>query len=120
MNRLDKQAFIEFNKALTERKVDKVLAMVAENVSWRMIGSENIKGKASLEAILTQAETDQEFEIDIDHIVLEENKAALNGTIHTMSQHGEWTHYSFCDFYLVDEEFGKIKEIISYVQPLSR
>lgn len=120
MNLLDKQTFIDFNKALTEREVDKVLELVTENVIWKMIGSENIKGKSALKTVLSEVETDANFEIDIDHIILEGNKSALNGTIHSMDRHGEWAHYSFCDFYLVDDKVGKITEIVSYVQPLAR
>lgn len=120
MNLLAKQTLIDFNKQLTEGEVDKVLELVTEKVIWKMVGSENIKGKLALKTVLSEIEADAKFEIDIDHIILEENKAALNGTIHSMDQHGEWTHYSFCDFYVVDDKVGKISEIISYVQPLAR
>jgi len=115
---LDKQFFMDFNKALMNVDVKSVIAKVSDNVVWRMVGTETIKGKEKLEALLSDAKSDEGFEIDLEHIIIEGNKAALNGTIHSLSNQGEWSHYSFCDMYLVNENDNKITEIISYVQSL--
>ncbi|SER62425.1 Ketosteroid isomerase-related protein [Gracilibacillus ureilyticus] len=112
----EKQAFFrEFNEAFVKGDTDLILSSVTDDITWRMVGTDTIKGIDALREALQGMESSNQFELEIEFMITNEKEAALNGLIHSTNRDGEQRHYSFCDIYRLKEKDGKINEIISYV-----
>ncbi|KAB8129902.1 nuclear transport factor 2 family protein [Gracilibacillus oryzae] len=108
--------FREFNEAFVKGTTDIILASVTDDIVWRMVGTDTIKGIDALKEALAGMENDNKFELEIEHMITHGKEAAVNGLIHSTNRDGEQRHYSFCDIYRLNKhKDGKIKEIISYV-----
>jgi len=108
--------FREFNEALVKGDAEKILESVTDDIVWRMVGNDTIKGIDKLEQALQGMDNGNQFEQDTEHLITHGKEAAVNGLIHSTDKSGEQRHYSFCDIYKLNKhKDGKIKEIISYV-----
>ncbi|MFC4389016.1 nuclear transport factor 2 family protein [Gracilibacillus marinus] len=108
--------FREFNEAFVKGNVGKILESVTDDIVWRMVGTDTIRGIESLRQALEGMESGNQFELDIETMITHGKEAAVHGVIHTTDRDGELNHYSFCDIYKLNKhKDGKIKEIISYV-----
>ncbi|WP_058306208.1 nuclear transport factor 2 family protein [Gracilibacillus massiliensis] len=116
METKNQQLFREFNEAFVKGDIEKILASVTDDIVWRMVGNDTIKGIDNLETALQGMDNGNEFELEIEHMITHGKEAAVNGIIHSTNKDGEQRHYSFCDIYKLNKhKEGKIKEIISYV-----
>ncbi|MFC4401719.1 nuclear transport factor 2 family protein [Gracilibacillus xinjiangensis] len=111
------QAFFrKFNEGFVKGDIKQILSSVTEDITWRMVGTDTIKGIDALKEALEGMESDNQFELEIEHMITHGKEAAVNGLIHSTNRDGEQRHYSFCDIYRLNKhKDGKIKEIISYV-----
>lgn len=108
--------FQEFNEAFVKGDAEKILASVTEDIVWRMVGNDTIKGIDNLKQALQGMENGNQFDQEVEHLITHGKEAAVNGIIHSTDKSGEQHHYSFCDIYKLNKhKDGKIKEIISYV-----
>ncbi|UOQ49058.1 nuclear transport factor 2 family protein [Gracilibacillus caseinilyticus] len=108
--------FREFNEALVRGESEKILASVTDDIVWRMVGNDTIKGIDTLAQALEGMNNGNDFEQEIEHMITHGKEAAVNGLIHSTDKNGDQRHYSFCDIYKLNKhKDGKIKEIISYV-----
>ncbi len=112
---MDRHLFFKsFNEALMKGDTSFILKSVSDNVSWKMIGSDTIKGKEALSHVLGNMDHTSEYNLIIDHIVTDGEKAAVEGIIEITTKLNELMTYGFCDIYKLDEN-EQIKEITSYV-----
>ncbi|WP_163538358.1 nuclear transport factor 2 family protein [Gracilibacillus sp. YIM 98692] len=111
------QAFFRaFNEAFVYQDNETILESVTDDIVWRMVGIDTIKGKENLEQALGEMNSTDHFDLEIEHLITHGKEAAVNGMIHATKKDGEQKHYSFCDIYKLNKhKDGKIKEIISYV-----
>ncbi|GAE92383.1 hypothetical protein JCM21714_1376 [Gracilibacillus boraciitolerans JCM 21714] len=116
MEAKNQQFFKTFNEAFVKGDIENILGSVTDDIVWRMVGNDTIKGIDVLEHALQGMDNGDEFELEIEHIITHGKEAAVNGIIHSTNKDGEQRHYSFCDIYKLNKhKDGKIKVIISYV-----
>ncbi|WP_079709208.1 nuclear transport factor 2 family protein [Paraliobacillus ryukyuensis] len=114
---MDKHIFFQqFNEALMKGDLSFILASVTDDVSWKMIGNDVIEGKGKLANVLGSMDHTMEYNVKLDHIIIQDLEAAVNGMIEVTTSLNELKTYGFCDIYLLNNKVdGKIKEIKSYV-----
>ncbi|MDX8046747.1 nuclear transport factor 2 family protein [Gracilibacillus sp. S3-1-1] len=116
METKNQQFFREFNEAFVKANSEKILQSVTEDIVWRMVGNDTLKGIDVLEESLEGMDKGNQFELDIEHLITHGKEGVVNGIIHSTDRSGVQRHYSFCDIYKLNKhKDGKIKEIISYV-----
>ncbi|ENH95817.1 hypothetical protein J416_13931 [Gracilibacillus halophilus YIM-C55.5] len=108
--------FRNFNEAIIKQDIDGILSRVTDNVTWRMVGNDTIRGIEQLRDVFGSQDQTDEFELEIEDMIINGKEAAVHGMIHKTDSNGKEKHYRFCDIYkLHQQNDGKIEEIISYV-----
>ncbi|WP_066191142.1 MULTISPECIES: nuclear transport factor 2 family protein [Gracilibacillus] len=116
METANQQFFRTFNEAFVRADAETILASVTDDITWRMVGNDTIKGIDDLKMALQGMDQGHFFEQETECLITHGKQAAINGTIHSTDANGEQRHYSFCDIYKLNKhKNGKINEIISYV-----
>lgn len=109
----NKEALLrKVNEAFAQNDADVVIASVAEDIRWTIVGDQVIEGKdRSIEALREMA-GEKPFEVHIGTLIMQGEIASLEGTMRSAG--GE--AYAFCDIYRFSGmEKPKIKEMTSYV-----
>lgn len=114
---MNKQTFFQqFNEALMQGDITYILDSVTPDVSWEMIGNDTIYGRDTLAEVLAGMDQTMEYKLTIEHIIINETKAVVNGIIEVTTRFNELKTYGFCDIYrLAVNETDKINKITSYV-----
>ena len=91
----------QFNTAFAEGDVDFLTASVRDDIVWRVVGANEISGKAEFASALGKIDFSTNDTMTIKRIITHGTEAAVNGDI--LLTNGDT--YAFCDFY----EFGSAK-----------
>lgn len=106
----------KINEAFAVGNTDFLLKNVTEDFTWTIIGDSRVKGKKSFQKILKEMEGPRKIAIDINEIIIQGSKAAVNGKINIKLGETRQRQYSFCDIYhLTNDPKPKLKALISYV-----
>lgn len=106
----------KINEAFAVGDTDFLTKIVTEDFTWTIIGDSKVKGKKSFEKILKEMEGPRKIDLEIEEMIIQGTKAAVNGQIEIKLEGGRTKYYSFCDIYhLTTEEKPKLKELVSYV-----
>ena len=111
-----KEVIRDFNVAFATVDREKILAYMADDIEWIMIGDKKMQGKDAAKAFLETMPDEKAEEVVLHTIVTHGNTAAANGEI----RYKDMT-IAFCDVY----EFAgftkdaKIKKLTSYAVELT-
>lgn len=116
-----KKFLTKLNRAFANSNSSYILEHVTDDIRWNIIGDQVIEGKDAFEKVIREMETEEAFTVEIDHIIIQENTAVVNGSITPASETGVDRVYAFCDIYhLNSTDKPLITEIISYVHELNK
>lgn len=106
-----KEFIRDFNVAFAENKTDEILAFMADDITWNMIGNKVLHGKEEARKMLETMEGEQAEELILHTIITHGDTAAANGEM----KFKEMT-IAFCDVYKFTghDKLAKIKELTSY------
>lgn len=111
----------QLNNAFVNSNSSYILEHVTEDIRWTIIGDQVIEGKDAFEKVIRDMETDEPFNVQIDHIITQGNTAVVNGSITSANPTEEEKVYAFCDIYQLDTtDKQRIREITSYVLELNK
>ncbi len=115
----ERRTFIKaINQAWSENDMDVVIANLTDDVRWTMAGEFTIEGKdnfiKSIEEMNTEAMTTKSN--TTDHIVVDGNRAIINGSMTMVDPDENESTYGFCDVYRLRGD--KISAVTSYVVDL--
>lgn len=101
----------DFNIAFAQNDVDKVLSMMTDDATWRMVGGETYQGGVAIRQALQKMGEAEAQELRLDHILSHGNQCAADGLITYKN-----SKVAFCDVYVFSSHAkdAKIKELISY------
>lgn len=109
----------DLNTAFARNDANEVLAQLADDVQWRMVGDRTFQGKEAVEEALRSMAGDQPAtELRIDHILTHGREAALDGVLTFESGR----QIAFCDIYVFSStsKSARIREMNSYAVELSQ
>jgi ketosteroid isomerase-like protein len=100
------------NIAFAKGDVNGLLAWVAEDVVWTLVGDQRVEGKAAMAAMLDRMAKHKPKELVISKVITHGPAAAVNGLL----VFSDGTRVHFCDVYRFAgaSAKAKIKEITSY------
>jgi ketosteroid isomerase-like protein len=108
----------EFNEAWLREDIPAVLDGVTDDIRFRMAREKGVEGKADFNKMLkAMSGSGQSFELSIDQVIVNGERAAVNGLIHCRSaEDKKMTTYAFCDVYLLKGGTSpKVCELTAYV-----
>ena len=112
----DTDFFRQFNGAFFQGDREFIEASITDDVVWTIVGSEPIKGK---QAFLDVAFGMDDGYVDMDYTtelsLTNGMEAALKGKMIKKGMGDAPKIYAYCDFYVLDEEESKIKEMTTFV-----
>ncbi len=110
-----KEIVLQVIDAFDNNDVDKILSLFADDVIWTMKGS-NItvsNGKDEVEKFLGAMEDIKIVSSTHDHIIVDGNKAAVDGFIQCKGKSGEEINMYYADFYELEND--QVKIVTSYI-----
>lgn len=108
-NKLTVQQYME---GFMETNHQKILACLAENVSWYMPGFINIQGKEAFDGEIENDYFEGKPTIQVSRMVEENNIVIAEGSVQSKFKTGEMLDAVFCDVF--EMENGKIKRLTTY------
>lgn len=118
----EKEEFLQrFNQAFLQNDVNYIIDCTTDDVLWIMVGDKTIRGKKDLAEAMNQIKASSSLDLKIDSMIIEGDKAAVDGTMSMDDKDGNRKSYGFCDLYkLTSDGDLKIKELRSYVVDVSK
>lgn len=114
-----KQFQQEFNQAWVREDTDAILACVTDDIEFRMVGREAIRGKQAFEKMLRSMEGCSGLEhLELHHTLVDGDFAAVDGEIMMSGEGGQPDRCYICDIYKL--RVNKIASITAYVVEASR
>ncbi len=111
----------KLNHAFANSNSSYILDHITDDIRWTIIGDQVIEGKEDFEKVIRQMETEEAYTVQIEHIIIQENTAAVNGSITSANETGTDRVYAFCDIYQLDSTDNPIiREITSYVLEVNK
>lgn len=106
-----KELIRDFNKAFAENNIEGILALMADDITWKMVGDKVIQGKDEAKKMLESMGMEEAEELIIETIVTQDDSAAANGEM----KFGDMS-VAFCDVYKFtgNDKDSKIKQLTSY------
>jgi hypothetical protein len=105
-----------FNEAYARSDSDYIIGQVEDSIEWTMVGGDVIKGMEAFEKATREMESWKPMKLIIENIIIQGNKAAVNGTMTSEDPQGKIRTYSFCDIYEVNAAPPwKIRSMKSFV-----
>ena len=110
-----KEIVLQVIEAFDKNDVDKILDLFADDVIWTMKGSSLTisNGKDEVEKFLGGMDDVMIVSSTHDHIIVEGNKAAVDGFIQCENKSGEKINMYYADFYELEND--RVKILTSYV-----
>jgi hypothetical protein len=109
----------QLNDAFAKGDTDYIKNQVTDDISWEMVGDFSISGKEAFNNSLKEMEGVETLDMQIDHTIIQDKTAAVNGTMKIKEASGNSMTFGFCDIYeFVDSDDLKVNKMISYVKPI--
>ena len=110
-----KEIVLQVIDAFDNNDVDKILNLFADDVIWTMKGSSLTisNGKDEVEKFLGGMDDVKVVSSTHDHIIVDGNKAAVDGFIQCKNKSGEEINMHYADFYELEND--KVKIVTSYI-----
>ncbi len=116
----DTKTFLrEFNEYWVREDKPAIVETVTDDIRFSMAGGQAVSGKSDFRVFLENMGGDAtDMDLDIANIILEGDRAAVNGEIAMTDKDGQRRVYAFCDIYRL--EGGKVAELTAYVQEINK
>lgn len=112
-----KQFLREFNELWVREDTKAILAAVTDDIRFSMAGETTVVGKPDFEKFLSNMEAGHsDMGLTIDNIIVEGERAAVNGEIWITDTNGVRKAYAFCDLYRLAGD--KVAELTAFVQEI--
>jgi ketosteroid isomerase-like protein len=98
--------------AFDSNDVDGILDLLTDDVEWHMLGDQVISGKDELKEYFSKNAGMKLLSSTKDHIIIEGDRAAVDGNVQCAGKNGETMDMYYCDVYELEK--GKVKKIVSY------
>ncbi len=109
-----KQFLRQFNDYWAVPDVASIAANVTDDIRFSMAGKPPIIGMSDFRKMLDEmAASAGQVSLTIHNVLVDGDRAAVNGLIDMMGDNGEPRQYAFCDIYRL--EGGKVAELEAYV-----
>lgn len=110
-NAPNKQLLKDFNTAFAKGDGDTVLAHLADDVSWTVVGDTKLAGRDAVSREVAQHAGNRAKRLRIDDIITHGKSAAAHGAL----TFADGKTVGFCDVYRLSAgRSPKIREIVSY------
>ncbi|HSP40345.1 MAG TPA: nuclear transport factor 2 family protein [Gillisia sp.] len=108
----------KFNNAFIEHDINYIIDSTTNDILWTMVGDKTIRGKEDLAVAMNEMKDTSGLEISVDTMIIDGDKAAVDGNMSFEDKQGNRKTYGFCDLYKFrnDGEL-KISEMRSYIVP---
>lgn len=113
----DRETFLnKFNRAFVENDLNYIYDSVTEDVYWEMIGDQVIKGKEALIEAMNKVKEPRDMALDLHSMIIDNDRAAVHGSMKMKDSNGVEKAYSFCDLYTFSSSReNKIKELRAFI-----
>lgn len=113
----DRETFLnKFNRAFVENDLNYIFDSVTEDVYWEMIGDQIINGKEALIEAMNKVKEPRDMTLDLHSMIIDNDRAAVHGSMKMKDKNGEEKAYSFCDLYTFSSSReNKIKELRAFI-----
>lgn len=109
-----KEFLRRFNALWVRPDVDAILAQVTEDIRFSMAGKPPVAGKAGFRRIFEEMSGhSSDMSLEIEHILVDGDRAVVNGLIRMPGEDGEHKVYAFCDVYRLEGD--RVAELKAYV-----
>jgi uncharacterized protein len=98
--------------AFDNNDTESILGLVTNNVEWHMLGDQVIKGKDGMKAFFEKNADMKMLTSTKDHIIVEGDRAAVDGHVQCTDKNGKLMDMYYCDVYELEQ--GKVKKMVSY------
>lgn len=106
----------KFNEAFVQNDINHIVDCTTDDIIWTMIGDKTIRGKEDLTVSMNEMKDASGLQLKIDTIIIDGNRAAVDGSMSMEDKEGMRKTFNFCDLYkLILEDDIKISELRSYV-----
>lgn len=113
-----------FNEAWKDGDIEMILAGVTDDIRFRMASQEAMNGKKASQGARNGKKAFRDFlrhmengggqcSLDIDNVIVDGDRAVLDGVIQVESPEGPARTFLFCDVYRLRDD--RISEITAYV-----
>ena len=116
----DTRAFLrEFNAYWLHEDTQAILDTVTDDIRFGMAGGKLVTGKADFAEFLKEmtGSGNTDLALDIANVIVDGDRAAVNGEIAMTSEDGQRRTYAFCDVYRLAD--GKVAELTAYVEEVN-
>lgn len=113
----------DFNEAWLREDIPAVVDGVTDDIRFRMASEKGVEGKADFSKMLEEMSgSGQGFELSIDQVIVNGDRAAVNGLIQCRSADDQTlTTYAFCDVYLLKAgPSPRVRELTAYVMEVKK
>ncbi len=114
-----KEEFLrKFNEAFVQNDINFIVDATTDDILWTMVGDKTIRGKKDLAVSMNEMKDSSGLKINVDSMIIDGDRAAVDGTMSFEDKEGNRKTYGFCDCYKFrkeNEEDIKISELRSYV-----
>lgn len=113
----DRETFLnKFNRAFVENDLNYIFDSVTEDVYWEMIGDQVINGKEALIEAMNKVKEPRDMSLDLHSMIIDNDKAAVHGSMKMKDSNGVEKAYSFCDLYTFSSSReNKIRELRAFI-----
>lgn len=113
----DRETFLnKFNRAFVENDLNYIFDSVTEDVYWEMIGDQIINGKEALIEAMNKVKEPRDMTLDLHSMIIDNDRAAVHGSMKMKDKNGREKAYSFCDLYTFSSSReNKIKELRAFI-----
>lgn len=114
-----KEEFLRnFNEAFVQNDINFIIDSTTDDVLWTMVGDKTIRGKDDLAKSMNEMKETSGLTINVDSMIIDGDKAAVDGTMSFEDKEGNRKTYGFCDCYKFRNDGDlKISEMRSYIIP---
>jgi uncharacterized protein len=111
----DTKTFLrEFNEYWVRADTPAILDTVTDDIHFSMVGGQSVSGKTDFKAFLDEMDSGTpDMGLNIANIIVEGERAAVDGEISMTDKDGRRRVYAFCDIYRLEQ--GKVAELTAYV-----
>lgn len=112
MNKDPKSILKKANAAITAGDYDGFLAYCTDDTIWNFIGEQVLNGKQEVREYMAQTYQEPP-KFKVEKLISDENHVVAMGEISLKNADGEYTSYSYCDFWELKAD--KLHELKAYV-----
>jgi ketosteroid isomerase-like protein len=112
----DTKAFLrEFNEYWVREDTQAILDTVTDDICFGMAGGKRVTGKADFAEFLNQmtGSGNTDMGLDITNVIVDGDRAVVNGEISMAGDKGQRRTYAFCDVYRLAG--GRVAALTAYV-----